>query len=162
MIAKMQAFLAIARPYATQIRLNPGVTDADKIALGLNLPNNTPSPVPPPTTFPVLAFVSATPLAHTLRFADSMTPTQLGRKPQGVKQIQLFRTIATTPQSDPTVALLYGDFTKIPLTVGFSSGDAGKYATYFARWTNANRQVGGSIVPVGPWSAALSAIIMNT
>lgn len=160
MITKMQAFIAIARPYAQQIRINPGVTDMDKTALGLNLPNNSPSPVPVPVTNPVLSLVNAAPLQVTVRFADSMTPTQLGRKPQGVKQLELVRTIATSPAVDPDAALPAGNFTKIPIIQLYGSGDVTKYATYWARWINANRQVGGTVVPVGPWSPAISHVIM--
>lgn len=160
MIAKMQAAIAIFRPYAQQIRINPGVTDMDKTALGLNLPNNTPSPVPVPTTWPVLSVVNGGYLGLTLRFADSMTPTQLGKKPQGVKQLELVQTIATTPSVDPAVALPAGNYTKIPILLSYDAGDRTKYATLWARWINANRQVGGTVVPAGPWSDPVSAVIM--
>ena len=68
------AMIIILRSYAAQIRLNPGVTNSDKIALGLNLPNNTPSPIPVPLTFPLLSIVSAGPGTQIIRYADSPPP----------------------------------------------------------------------------------------
>ena len=44
--AKVTA-LAIIRPYAQTISNNPGVTSANKIALGLNPKTSTPSPITP-------------------------------------------------------------------------------------------------------------------
>jgi len=157
-----QAFIGIARPYAQQIRINPGITDPNKIALGLNLPNNTPTPVPAPVTFPVLSFVGATPLQHTLRFADSATPTQLGRKPQGVTGMQLFRTLTAISDpvpTDPDAALLVDIYTRVPIGPQYSSGQAGKRATYWARWMTKAQAPGGSGAQVGPWSASISAIV---
>ena len=68
------ASLAVIRPYAATIRANLGVTDANKLALGLVVRDPTPTPVAAPTSSPVLSIIAATPLQHTLRFVDQNTP----------------------------------------------------------------------------------------
>lgn len=140
------------RTYASQIRLNPGVTNADKLALGLNLPNNSPTPIPAPATFPILSIVASGPLIQVIRFADSATPS-LRKKPTGVIQMQLFRGVGTTPIVDPAACDLVSSPTKQPVQTVFSNpADAGKIATYFARWVTRRGLV-------GPWSTAVSQVI---
>jgi hypothetical protein len=144
-------FIGIARTYAAQIRLNPGVTNPNKTALGLNLVNNVPSPIPAPTGFPIITFVGATPGEHTLRFADSTTPDSKA-KPQGVTNMQLFVGVSTIALVDPADCSLYSTPTRVPLAVTFNPADAGKLATYFGRWATRKGLV-------GPWSAAVSAVV---
>jgi hypothetical protein len=140
------AMLGVLRSYAQIIGANPAVDSADKLALGLNLHGTPPSPVPVPTTMPLLSVVSATPLLHTLRFADELTPDKRS-KPDGVSGMELYRTIAVSAASDPDAANYYALVTRQPFTISFDAGDAGKVCTYFARWINRKGER-------GPWSAA--------
>lgn len=151
--AKLAA-IGIFRTYASQIRLNPGVMNSDKLALGLNLPNNTPAPIPAPTTVPLLTFIGATPGQHTLRFADQDTPDSRG-KPQNVIGMQLFMAVDTTAKTDPADCSFYVQATKNPFAVTFGAGDAGKIATYFGRWVTRKGLV-------GPWSARMTATVPST
>lgn len=146
------SFISIARLYGRQISINPGVTNGDKLALGLNLPNNTPTPVPAPTSYPILTVLGATPLQHTLSVSDQNTPNKRS-KPQGAIQLQLFLGVSSVPLTDPTLCNLYSTPTKmIPIPVNFDSGQVGKVATYFGRWaTRAGL--------VGAFSAATSNVI---
>lgn len=141
----------IYRTYASQIRINPGVSNSDKLALGLNLPNNSPSPIPAPTSSPIIAVIGSTPGQHTMRFADSNTPDKRS-KPQGVTAMQVFRTIGVSVATDPDAALLYGTFTKQPFAINYDSGDAGKVSTLWARWVTRTGLI-------GPWSSSVSAIV---
>jgi hypothetical protein len=149
------AMIIILRSYAAQIRLNPGVTNSDKIALGLNLPNNTPSPIPVPLTFPLLSIVGAGPGTHIIRFADSATPA-LRAKPFGAVGMQLYRGVAAAAIVDVNLTDWYAQLTTQPFQSSFLIGDAGKVATYFARWITRGRPVGDAAAQVGPWSAPVS------
>ena len=51
--------LANVRPIAQQISLSPGVTSANKTAIGVNPRTSTPAPIAAPTTYPVLSITSA-------------------------------------------------------------------------------------------------------
>lgn len=150
--AEKIAMLGLVRSYAAQIRLNPGVTNADKTALGLNLPNNTPTPIATPTTFPLLAIAGAGPGQHEIRYADNTTPASR-KKPAGAIQMELYRGVAVAAITDPTLTSLLGLVTKQPYQSIFSNpADAGKIATYFARWVTRTGKV-------GPWSAAVSMTV---
>lgn len=149
------AMIVILRTYASQIRINPGVTNADKIALGLNLPNNTPSPIPVPLTFPLLSIVSAGPGTQIIRFADSATPASRA-KPFGAVGMQLFRGVGVAAITDVNLTDFYAQLTSQPFQASFLIGDAGKVATYFARWITRGRTVGEAAAQLGPWSAPVS------
>ena len=133
------------RSYAAQIRVNPGVTDADKLALGLNLPSSGGTPVPIPTSFPLLTFLSGSPLTHLFSYKDSDVPTGKAKAP-GAIQMQLAALVAVSAGTDPDTWPVKQYPTKSPFQVAWDSGDAGKVATYAARWATRTGLV-------GPWSA---------
>lgn len=158
--AAKAAFLGIARPFAILIRNNQGVSNMDKLDLGLNVPDQTPTPIPVPTSSPGMVFVAATPLQHTLRFNDANNPTQRGKKPDGAIGIEVYRTVGVAPTSDPDAASYIGTYTQNPIAVDFVSGDRTKYATYFARFVIRARPVGtAGAAPRGPWSDPLAAVV---
>lgn len=149
--AKIAAVI-VFRTYAAQVRINPGVSNSDKLDLGLNLPNNAPSPIVVPPTFPLISIAGAGPGQHEIRFADSTTPSARA-KPQNVIQMLLFRGIAVGPIVDPALCAFHAGVTKQPYQSIFSNpADAGKVATYFGRWVTRTGEL-------GPWSAATSMTI---
>ena len=138
----------ICRQYASLIKVNAGISDANKIAIGVRPVNNSRSPINVPDSSPLLNVIGATPGAQTVRYADTNSPDKAA-KPFGAAQLQLFVAIGATAVADPDVAPFYGAFTKNPIGVGFSSADDGKMATYFARWASVRGDV-------GPWSLPVS------
>lgn len=154
------ALIPIARTYASQIRLNPGVTNMDKVDLGLNLPNNSPAPIPAPSTIPVLTIMSATPLRHTLKFRDEMaSPTSRAKAPLSIG-MELWRGISTITIDDPTTCSFVGMMVKVPFYSDFDNADRGKIASYFGRWANRAGAVGINQALTGPWSNAVSMTIV--
>jgi hypothetical protein len=138
----------VVRTYSTTIRANTAVSDSLKLGLGLNVHDTIPTPVPPPSTYPILAINGAGPLIQELRAADQMTPTRRA-KPHGSAGLLIFRAIGTAAATDPDAAPFLGFVTKADILSSFNSADDGKIATYFARWTNAKGEV-------GPWSSAVT------
>lgn len=147
------AMLDIVRPYAITVRNNNGVSNSDKTALGLTLPDQTPSPIPAPVTAPLLNVIGATPGVHTLRYADANTPDKRS-KPAGAIGLQLFVAIASGVINDPAVAPFRAFVTRQPYGINFNPADNGKIATYFARWQNRKGEV-------GPWSNAVSFTVVS-
>lgn len=147
----------IVRPYAVKISRNPAVLNGDKVDIGVNLPNTARTPVPPPTTQPSLSLVIATHFVHTLAYRDSSTPTTKA-KPPGTVGMELWRTIAVSPQTDPSAATFIGVFTKSPNNVGYSAPDLGKNATYWGRWVTKSGP--GGQAQVGSFSAPLAVVII--
>lgn len=155
--AARAAFEATVRPYAQRIRVNPGVSNLDRVTIGVTVAVFPPTPIPAPLTNPVLSLIRALPLTHVLAYADSDTPTTKA-KPYGVKQLQLSCTIGVAPAVDPDAARYLGGYTKSPLQVSHQAGDRGKYATYFSRWQNGSGP--GGVGATGPWGNPISFIIM--
>jgi len=149
-VAKATA-LATVRPLAQKVKANPLVSDGQRVLLGLTVDSVPPTPVPTPTSFPLLDLLNATPGVHAIQYRDSDTPTSKA-KPPGAKQMELYRFVGVEPSIDPELATYIGVFTKSPLTVSQEVGDNGKTATYYARWLT---QTG----LVGPWSSGVSLTI---
>lgn len=147
----------VVRPYAQNVRLNAAVSDALKVGLGLNLPNSTRPPIPPPTVAPALAFDAATPLQHKLRYSDPSSPVGKA-KPVGSIGVEIWRSVGTVPATDPAQATYYATFTKSPNFSSFDASQVGKVCTYFARF--ATRSGAGGKASVGPWSAALTIAVV--
>lgn len=141
-------FLFDIRNLAAIIRSNLGVSDADKTALGLNIPDPVPTPVPTPTTVPVLSVLGANSSQHTLVYHDELTP-HTKAKPFGVIGALVFRSIKTTPQTNFDLAdpVLIADATKSPFTVEIPAGNGGKFATYWAQWFTRTGKLGPLSAP---------------
>ena len=148
---------SVVRPYAQRIKVNPAVSNAARVDIGVTVDAFPPTPIPAPTSSPVLMLMMATPLQHTMQYRDALTPTSKA-KPYGVKQLALFVTVGVAPAVDPDAALYRGGFTKSPMNIGFESSQRGKVATYFARWENGSGP--GGVAARGPWSDPVSVIII--
>lgn len=155
-----QAMLPIVRTYASQIRINPGVADADKIALGLNLPNNNPSPIPAPATAPVLTITSAIPLRAVVKFRDEVaSPTSRAKAPNAIG-CEIWLGIDSIPLTDPNDCQYYGSAVKVPFAIDFDPSAVGKTFTLFGRWVNRAGSVGNNFALTGPWSSAVGQTVI--
>ncbi len=140
--------LGVVRGYANTIRVNKAVSNELKIGLGLHVSDSQPSPVPPPSTYPIISISGMGQGLQDLRAADQNTP-QKRAKPLGAAGLLLFRAVGTAPVSEPTAATFLAFVSKDKFTSAFLPADNGKTATYFARWTNSKGEV-------GPWSPPAS------
>lgn len=143
--------LVLVRPIAQQIKANPAVTDEQRAELGLVIDKFPPTPVPAPLTFPLLDILNATPGIHTIQYRDSETPFSKA-KPPGALLMELWQAVGTAPAPDPTTAAFVRSETKCPFQVAQLPENAGKIATYFARWVTRTGLV-------GPWSSGVSLTI---
>jgi hypothetical protein len=141
----------LCRQYAGLIKLNAGISDADKIAAGVRPVNPNREPISCPQTAPQINVVAATFGTHTLKFADSLED-ESNAKPFGASELQLFVAIGEGPITDPEQARFYNKFSKNPVAVAFAHADNGKQASYFARWA-------GRRGDFGPWSNPVSLAI---
>lgn len=141
----------ICRQFAILIKYNDGISDEDKIGIGVRPVNTDRDPVNVPSTSPMLNIVAATQGAQTLRYSDSLTPDSRAR-PFGAANLQLFVAVADEEVTDPSQAQFYGAFTRNPIGVDFSAVDDGKKASFFGRWASAKGDV-------GPWSVPVSMSI---
>jgi hypothetical protein len=142
--------LGVVRGYAATIRANRAVTDENKNNLGLHVAETTRTPVPPPSTQPVLEVVDTEAGLQVLAVKDEGASRR--GKPTGVAGVLVYRAVAADPVSaaGETAFLIFTS--KTGLQSNFTTADRGKIATYFARWTNAKGEV-------GPWSDGVSSPI---
>jgi hypothetical protein len=143
--------LALVRGYAAQIRVNKAVSDALKIGLGLHIPDTQPTPIPAPSTKPVLSIARMTQGVQEVRATDEATPNRRA-KPTGSAGMLLYRAVGTTPVNDPTQATFLTFIGKTTVNANFAPEDNGKVVTWFARWVNSKGEV-------GPWSQGTSGSI---
>jgi hypothetical protein len=134
----------LCRRYAIRIKNNAGVADSDKVDIGVRPINLGRNPVDPPSTVPLLQIMGVTQGRHELRYADSATPSRKS-KPYGAIGMELYMAVGDEEPPDVSGAAMQGLHTRNPVTVPFTGPDAGKLATYFARWVNTKGEP-------GPWS----------
>src|SRR5690606_1800768 len=132
---------------------NEGVSDADKTAAGIPLPNPSRSPVEKPTTQPKLDVVAQVTGSQTIQFADVTTPTRRA-KPAGVRALYLYCAVADEPVADASQAKFIDAYGKGPIGVPFDHADNGKMATYFACWVSTRNEKGPMSAPVSMTIAA--------
>ncbi len=146
------AATVVFRAYATQIRANLGVSDANKIALGVPPRDPTNTPVPPPATFPVFAVLNSTSLVTNIQSRDTLTPLSRA-KPAGVEQIEVRAVVSPTVITDPSVIPYRRMRTETPFPIEWEAGDAGKTAYIVGRYTNRKGEV-------GPWGAIITTTVV--
>ncbi len=143
--------VASARQLAQIAQKYPAITPTLLANAGLTVRNTVPSPIPAPTTWPILSLMSSSSLQQVVRYKDSALIQPRGL-PFGSVAIQLFVLVGATPPASIADCKFVGQFSKMPMTVDFASGDAGKSANYLARYVTKTGLT-------GPTSPGLSATV---
>jgi hypothetical protein len=130
---KKASALGVCRLFYSDIQRNNGVSNDDKLLIGVTPLSTSRTRRNCPQTVPGLNAVAATQGAHTVEYFNSVDQTNRA-KPFGATEIELFVAVADEVVSDPAEAKFYRKFTTNPMAVFFNAEDSGKRATYFARW----------------------------
>jgi hypothetical protein len=125
------AMLALVRPVAVNTSLNVAVTSANKIAIGVNPRSSTPSPITPPTTYPILTIQAGAALQLYVRYRDSAASVSVKSKPYGVGAVMLAYAISATPITSPSQLTSLLALTKVPALVQFATGGQCYMAAYY-------------------------------
>lgn len=141
------AMLPQLRFYAQNIKANMGVSNENKIALGIHINDAGPTPIPVPTTAPALTIDFQQPFSATIRARDQTTPTS-NAKPFGVIGGEVATTVGVAVTTDPDAAMFNRIQTKTPFVLTFGAPDVGKICTCWSRWFNRKGEL-------GPWSAPI-------
>jgi len=149
--AKRASANGIVRPYAIMIRNNLGVTDENKIALGLTVIDRDPTPIPAPTTIPSVGVNFATPLQMTLEYFDTATPSSKA-KPFGSIGIQIAAKVSATPITDPALLPIVKTTGKSPFVLDWAGADQGGRAYIVGRWITRTGLT-------GPWGAIIESVV---
>ncbi len=149
--AARAAFETVVRPLVRRIQAEPAVTDSQRAAAGITVPDTIPTPVGPPITRPVVTVDTAQRLRHTIAFADEATPTSKA-KPAGVRGVQVWVKVGDPAPVDPSELTFIAIDTRTPYTLDFEGADGGKTAHYMLRWESTRAEP-------GPWSETASATV---
>jgi hypothetical protein len=142
------------RSYGKRISANLSVTDAQKVALGLNVRNPHPTPRPAPATRPVLNVVSTIGNSIRTRMVDEPTPTKKA-KPPFVTDAEVFYFIGENPPADLVLWHYEGQATRSRFDLTLPGTLAtGTKVWIAARWTNGRGEA-------GPVSTPVSAIVVS-
>lgn len=148
---------AAVRPVAQRINARSSVTNLQRSDLGITIRKTTRTPVPAPTTAPVVTLRSQIPGVATVQIRDETTPTTKA-KPLGVIGVDLHVVVGSTPPASAEDVPLAKTTGKTPNTLTFAGGDSGQTAYVYARWTT--RSGPGGTAQKGPWSVLLTFVVM--
>lgn len=143
---------ASSRNLAAVVQGYPSITDTQLAALGLTIRSNSRTPVPSPTTYPILAVVGAGPLQCTVRISDQLTP-DLRAMPFGVIAAQIFvkyGTIAPVSIADATFLKVAS---RQPVRIDFDPSKANQPVSIVAVWQTRRGLI-------GPMSAVTSTTVI--
>lgn len=156
--AARQSALNQIRPLAIAIAQNPGISPDDKSALGVTIPKTTRSPLPTPTTVPIVQTVAMNVGSIQLRSYDTTTPTSRS-KPFGVAGLEVWQSKGTVFATDPSQCTYQQTVTKTPFTVVYDGSDSGKKSTLFCRWVSKGTLTSGGQTVPGPWSGPVNFVL---
>ena len=145
------AYTTLIRAAVGQMQKNPAVTDTQRQAMSLTVPDTTRTPAGVPASRPLVNIDTSERLRHTLTFTDEATPTSRA-KPAGVAACEVWLLTGTTAPAGPDAMHLQAVDKSSPYIMEFDSADAGKTAWWALRWVNTKGEH-------GPWSATVSATI---
>jgi hypothetical protein len=142
----------MCRDIAGMIRPNQGVSDEEKIAIGVRPRNIARQRRRCPQISPVLAFIGTLPGVDILHVSDPTRPR--AAKPYHAARVQIW--VANTPLSEPAPkidqARFLGAYRRPRIYIDTDRADADRPATYWARYV-------GFRDDVGPWSLPTSNAI---
>jgi hypothetical protein len=152
--AERATFVALLRSYSQQIQKRTGTTDEQRGGLGITIPDTEPTPVPAPTTAPVLNIVTSERLRHVVE-ASKTAPEGGGLgKPTGVRGVQLWRKIGDPAPVNESELEFVNEFTRTRMTLDYQMTQGGQTVYYQARWVSTRGDT-------GPWGELVSATVVK-
>jgi hypothetical protein len=142
---------ALIRALVRRLQASSSVSDAEREALGITVPDLGAAAAASPSTRPICQIDTSQRLRHTIDFTDESTPTRKA-KPAGVMGAEIWVKIGPTPPVDPSELTFLAVDTRTPYTTDFDGADGGKQAHYMLRWVNTRGET-------GPWSETATATI---
>jgi len=127
------------------------ITDAQRLAMGINVRAGTRTPVGAPTTKPVPQVDTSQRLQQTISFVDELTPASRA-KPPGAQGCEIWQKIGDPAPAGPNDLKYLATDTRSPYLAEFDAADGGKTAYYMLRWVSSRGET-------GPWSQTVSATI---
>ena len=152
--AERDTYVALLRSFSQQIQKRTGTTDAQRGGLGITIPDTEPTPVPAPTTAPVLNIVTSERLQHVVEASKTALEGGGLGKPTGVRGVQLWRKIGDPAPTAESDFEFVSEFTRTRMTLDYQMVQGGLTVYYQARWV-------GTRGDTGPWGEMVSATVVK-
>ena len=139
--AQMRASIQVL---AKKIQSSLSVTAAQKISLGITVPDHVRTPAAPPVTRPLINVLDMAPLTFGLRLTDEATPHKR-KRPANVDGADLWTFVGisgATPPIDLAAWTYQGRVRKADYTLTFSGTLAGQVAHMRAKWVSTRGDAG--------------------
>ena len=147
-------YVTLLRSFSQQIQKRSGTTDEQRGGLGITIPDTEPTPVPAPTTAPVLNIVTSERLRHVVEASKTALEGGALGKPTGVRGVQLWRKIGDPAPVDESDLEFVSEFTRTRMTLDYQMAQGGLTVYYQARWV-------GTRGDTGPWGELVSATVVK-
>ena len=142
------------RPFVQQwLAVNPKVTDADRLRMGITVKTGTRTHTPVPATAPVGSVDFSARMQHSISFYDEAS-AHSNAKPAGIHGCEIYMKVDGDAPKDVSELDYAGTCTASPYKVKFDGAKAGKTIYYRLRWVNTRGEA-------GPWSAMVNAMVMS-
>ena len=147
---KRAIYEKLLKVIVANLKVNTRLTDDDRRALGINIRDTKPTPMPVPMTYPIVVIDTSTMRRLSISFRDS--ESRAAAKPKGVHGAEIRWAIIDDVK--PTVEdLINSDFdTRSPHMLEFTEVQRGKSVWICLRWENTRGEK-------GPWGDIERAII---
>lgn len=147
-----RALKALARELARIINAHPGVTNQQRIDLGLNPRKGEIHPIHAPTEPPLMEVIRA--YARTLSVRVHALASDRRGKPEGVAGCSVFSYVGTAPPADLSEWTFQGNSTRTTFDIEFPpSTPAGAQVFLCACWYSPRAQPGPVCQPVSAYLA---------
>jgi hypothetical protein len=130
--------------------LEPPLTDADLVGLGLKVPDRNPTPVPIPATRPMFVLRPGDSRQVIVEFKDEGSESKA--RPYGYSGAVIYYAVLSAPPADQTALTRSLLATRTPYTLEFTEEDRGKVVYIALRWQNGRGEK-------GPWTDIQSAYV---
>lgn len=135
------AVTEVMRSLGGTIQSKPTVTDANRELAGLPVHKTTRTPVPAPTTAPVLAVDASRRLEHIISWRDSASLNRKAR-PAGVMGLELYVKVGGPAPAGLEDCRSLGMITRSPDLEQFAPAQGGQTAYYIGRWVSTRGEPG--------------------
>ena len=139
--ASRLALVAKARALANIAQAYPPITPILLTAAGLTVRDTLPSPVPPPTSSPIIEAYDLMESTPRISWRDSVLSNPRA-KPPGAIACQVHIGFAALPTATPTSYAFVGSFGRMPVTLIIDPARRGQFAFVHGCWQNRKGQTG--------------------
>lgn len=143
---KKQALVTMTRQLVDICQASPVMDNDKRIALGITVRDNTPTPIPPPTEMPVLRVKEVIGRLLELSIRNKEDQKQ---KPEGAHSAWLYSHVGPNPSPDLTQWMFRGESTRSDPTLDFDlSVEPGTEVWVTALWVSPTGKPGPACAPV--------------